>query len=121
MECKKQKRKVAKEILKYNLDLVGLQEARWDRCGTNPAGKYKIFYGKQKWNHELHTGYFMPKRIISAVKRAEFVSDRMLYIILRGRWCDITVLNAHAPTEDKSGDMKASFCEKLEHVFDKFC
>jgi hypothetical protein len=30
---------------------------------------------------------FVHKNIISAVKRIEFVSDRMLYIILRGRWC----------------------------------
>jgi hypothetical protein len=38
------------------------------------------------------------KRIISAV---EFVSDRMSYIILKGHWCHIIVLNVHAPTEDK--------------------
>jgi hypothetical protein len=31
--------------------------------------------------------FFVYKRIISAVKRVEFVSDRMSYIILRGRWC----------------------------------
>jgi hypothetical protein len=42
------------------------------------------------------------KRIISGVKRVEFVSDRMSYIILRGRWCHIIVLNVHAPTEDKN-------------------
>jgi hypothetical protein len=34
------------------------------------------------------------KRIISAVKKVEFVRDKMSYIILRGRWC---VLNVHAP------------------------
>jgi hypothetical protein len=39
------------------------------------------------------------KRIISAVKRVEFVSDRMSYIILRGRCCHIVVLNTHDPTE----------------------
>jgi hypothetical protein len=55
------------------------------------------------------------KRIISAVKRVEFVSDRMSYIILRGRWCHIIVLNVHAPTEDKTDDVK-----ELERVFDKF-
>jgi hypothetical protein len=49
------------------------------------------------------------KRIISAVKRVEFVSDRMLYIILRGRWCHIIVLNVHDPTEDKTDDVKDSF------------
>jgi hypothetical protein len=37
---------------------------------------------------------------MSAVKRVEFVSDRMSYITLRGRWCNIIVLNVHAPTED---------------------
>jgi hypothetical protein len=38
---------------------------------------------------------------LSAVKRLEFISGRMSYIILRGRWCDIIVLNVHAPTEEK--------------------
>jgi hypothetical protein len=30
---------------------------------------------------------FVHKGIISAVKRVEFMSDRMSYIVLRGRWC----------------------------------
>jgi phage pi2 protein 07 len=60
------------------------------------------------------------KRIVSAVKRVEFVSDRMSYIILRGRWCHIILLNVHAPTEDKTVDVKDSFYEELERVFDKF-
>jgi hypothetical protein len=59
-------------------------------------------------------------RTISAVKRVESVSDRMSYITLRGCWCHIFVLNVHAPTEDKPDDVKDSFYEELEHVFDKF-
>jgi hypothetical protein len=43
---------------------------------------------------------------MSAVKRIEFVSGRMLYITLRGCWCLVTVLNVHAPTEDKIDDVK---------------
>jgi hypothetical protein len=58
------------------------------------------------------------ERIISAVKRVEFVSDRMSYIILRRRWCHIIVLNVHAPTEDKADDVKDSFYEELERMFD---
>jgi hypothetical protein len=42
----------------------------------------------------------------------------MSYIILRG-WCDI-VLKVHAPTEDKIDNVKKSFYEELERVFDKF-
>jgi hypothetical protein len=43
-----------------------------------------------------------------------------LYIILRGHWCDTIVLNVNAPTEDKIDDVKDSFYDELERVFDKF-
>jgi hypothetical protein len=60
------------------------------------------------------------KRIISAVKRLEFFSNRTSYIILRCRRYHIIVLNVHAPTEDKTDDVKGSFYEELERAFDKF-
>jgi hypothetical protein len=60
------------------------------------------------------------KKIISALKKLEFVSDTMSYIILRGRWCDTIVLNVHVPIEYKIDHMKDSFYEELERVFDTF-
>jgi hypothetical protein len=42
----------------------------------------------------------------------EFVSDRMSYITLKGRWFDIILLNVHAPTEDKDDDTKVSFSKE---------
>jgi hypothetical protein len=44
----------------------------------------------------------------------------MSYIIQRGSWCHIFVLNVHVPTEDKNDDVKGSFYKELERVFDKF-
>jgi hypothetical protein len=49
------------------------------------------------------------KRIISVVKRVEFLSDRMSYIIPRGRWCGIIVLNFHAPRDDETSIYSFNF------------
>jgi hypothetical protein len=65
----------------------------------------------------LGTGFFVHHRIVSAVKRVEFVSDRVSYIVLRGCWCDIIFLNVHIESEEKSDDSKDSFYEELEQVF----
>jgi hypothetical protein len=41
------------------------------------------------------------KRIIPAVKRVKFASGRMSYIILKGCWCHVIIVNINAPTKVK--------------------
>jgi hypothetical protein len=40
----------------------------------------------------------------------------MLYITLKGHWCDNTVLNVHAPTEDKNDDTEDIFYKELKGI-----
>jgi hypothetical protein len=37
-----------RELAKYKLDLVGVQDVRWDKGGTVRAGDYICFYGNKK-------------------------------------------------------------------------
>jgi hypothetical protein len=77
---------VARELGKYKLGLVGVQEVRCDKGGTERADDYTFFYGAGNEDHQLGTGlFFVYKRLISAVRMVYFVSDRMSYILLRGR------------------------------------
>jgi len=109
----------ARELARYKLNLVGVQEVRWDREGTVRAGDCNFFYGKGN-DHQLGTGFFVHHRIVSSVKKVEFLSDRVSYIVLRGHRCNIIVLNVHAPSEVKSDDSKKQFLRGIRAGFSTF-
>jgi hypothetical protein len=47
------------------------------------AEDYTFFYGEGNGDHQLGTGFFVHERIISAVRKVEFISDTLLYITLK--------------------------------------
>ena len=65
------------------------------------------------------SGFFVNRKIVSEANRVESVSNRESYIVSRGRWCNIIVLNVHAQVRRK-GMIQNSFYEELEQVFDHF-
>jgi hypothetical protein len=58
-----------KELSKYKLDLVEVQEVRREGGGTKVAREYIFFYEMRNENHELDRFFSVHKRHMSAVKR----------------------------------------------------
>jgi hypothetical protein len=66
-----------------------------------------------------YSSFLCIRELYHQLKRVEFVSNRMPYIIIKGRWCHIVVLNVHVPNENIIDYVKNCFYEELERVFDK--
>ena len=100
-------------INKEYVRLIGCTGVRWKKGGTVREGSCIVFYGRGNENHQLGTVFLY-------TTYTKFVSDRMSCTVLRGRWCNIFVLIAHTPSQEKSDDSKGSFCEELKQVFVPF-
>ena len=83
----------------YKLDFVGVQKFRWEGSHGNSRGLYLFSMGKEKKIISWGQNFFVHHRIVSAVKTVELAIG--CYIALRGRWCNIIVMNVYAPSEEK--------------------
>jgi hypothetical protein len=109
---------VSRELSRYRLlNLVGVHKARWEGSGGAPTGETTFFYGKGKITMNWIQVFLY---IRESYQQLIGLSYGMSYIILRGRWFHIIVLNVHASTEDKIDDVKYGFYEELERIFVKF-
>jgi len=49
----------ARDLARYRLDIMGVQNVSWDKGDTVRAVDYNFFYGKGNENNQLGTGFFV--------------------------------------------------------------
>jgi hypothetical protein len=89
--------------------------------GQGGHGKRRILYiSMEKEMKTINWGqdFCIPKA--SAVKRVQFVSDRMSHIVLKCHWCNTIDINVHVPSDGESDHSKDSFYEELQQIFYHF-
>ncbi|PSN42499.1 hypothetical protein C0J52_09787 [Blattella germanica] len=91
---------LTRELDRTGLDIVALQEIRWPGEG------------------KFGTGFLVRRNILSAIRDIKFVSDRISYIILKGKRHDFIIVIVYGPTEASIDTIKDEFYEELESVFD---
>jgi len=107
-----------RETEKYKLDILATQEVRWENQDSIPQSKYTFYYrGTQ--SHDFGTGFLIKKNILPAVQNIKFVNERLSYVMIRTRWCNIVLINVCAPTEVANDNDKDTFYDELERLFDR--
>jgi len=108
---------IADEVLKLGIDLVALQEIRWQSQGEINKKNFTVIYsGPENRRGQNGTGFIISRKIKERILECEPVNDRLCRIRIRGKFRNLTIISAHAPTEDKGEGEKAEFYSKLERI-----
>lgn len=114
---------VAREMKKYQVDVLGISETRWIGCGNErlSTGEQFIYSGKKEPNasHERGVGLLMTRVAERALLDWEPISERIIKARFKTRFKNITVVNVYAPTNDASEEEKLSFYDQLQSVVEK--
>ena len=110
-------RVLSRTLSRYGMDVVALQEIRWIGTGEIKCEEYTIFYSCNESRHIFGTGFAVHNRVLSLVVGFEAINERMCVLRLRGKLFNYSLVNVHAPTEDKDIDEKDEFYGVLEDVY----
>ena len=103
----------------YKADITAIQEMRWTGHGCTKRKNCDIYYSCHEKRHEFGCGFVVGKRLRHLVSRFNPVSERIATIRIRAKYFNITLICAHAPTEDKDDEIKDMFYERLEETYDR--
>ena len=105
---------VAARAERLNLDIIGLSEVRWPGVTQITVGDYEMIYS----GSEKHTGVaiMLKKDIERCIEGYWAVSDRVLFIKIRGSPFNISIIQVYAPTEAHSVQEIETFYEDLDYA-----
>jgi len=118
--CQGQLMRVARLLVRYKLDLMGVQEVRCDIGCTVRAGDC-IYSMENEMKSLIGNRIFLyTTDEYRQLREWSILVIVVSNVVLRVRWCNIIVLNVRVPSEKKSDDSKYSIYNELEQVFNHF-
>lgn len=111
-------KELTKAILNYNIDIIAVQETRWKGSGTSETKTHTIFHSDSESRHELGVAFIVNNRIKGSILDFRPIDERLCTLRIKTRFFNMTLINAHAETEEKDEITKESFYQKLEQAHD---
>ena len=107
---------VAREMLRYKIDILALQEIRWKAEGRIDKNNYTFLYGGETKQGKNGTGFMIKKKFKERIMEYRRINGRISVLRVKNKIANITIVNGYAPTEESGEDEKDAFYEELEKV-----
>jgi len=77
---------LVKEIRRYNLGVIALQEIRWNDKGTLDLQDTTIFYGECNDRRQFGTGFAVHKSIVPLVTEFKSTNPKISILTIKGKF-----------------------------------
>ena len=111
---------IADQMLSTQMQIIAFQEIRRKRHGQIKKNKYSLYYScSQQRMGQLGTGFMARKEVEKNIMSFTPISERICILRLKGKFYNTTLINVHAPTEEKMEEEKDKYYDDLQKVYDR--
>ena len=83
--------------------------------GIQKLDNFTLFNSRSKSKtHEFDCGFYVRGEFLKYVKDFKITSERICYLRLKAKWFSHSLINVHAPTNEKTEEVKEEFYNLLE-------
>ena len=105
------------EMTRLKIGILGVSEMWWPLSGKRNINNHVVYYsGNEDKNHRNEVGIIITKNIEGSVINFVPFSDRLMLLQLKSNPININLIQAYAPTADKSEIEIERFYEELKEL-----
>ena len=91
---------VKQEMVRVNIDILGINELKWVGMGKFNSDDHYIYYCGQEYLRRNRVALIINKRVLNAVLGCNLKNNRMISLCFQGKPFSITVIQVYAPTSN---------------------
>ncbi|XP_054085589.1 craniofacial development protein 2-like [Zeugodacus cucurbitae] len=106
-------------LVRVKADITAIQEMRWTGQVRKKVGPCDINYSGHIKERKFGVGFVVGERLRRRVLAFTPVDERLATIRIKARFFNISLICAHAPTEEKDEVIKDTFYERRERTYER--
>ena len=104
------------EMVKVNIDILGISELKWTGMGEFNSDDHYIYYCRWESLRRNGVAIIGNKRVRNAVVGCNLRNDKMISVRFQGKPFNITVILVYAPTSNAEEAEVEEFYEDLQDL-----
>lgn len=112
--------KLTDELKKAKIDVAAIQESGFNKDAKECRMRgYTIFHSSNRSDHKLGTAFLVADRYKHLFLNFRAVSERLCVLRIKGRFKNYSLINVHAPHNERPEPDKDEYYEALTNAYDE--